>query len=901
LRADALALPGFQVCGLALGIPTAKPPDPLDDALPLDRLIRAMAGSHWAALVLAMPVSEQELSDLRNGVISEIRDVEDRVKSGTVAKALGEYYSEQLKITLHALTAGIATGGWRTGVHLLGDAASYQRLTSVWRSTFSGEQSLPEPIRVYHGVVSPDIARTWGLPDSAGAPGPGKVRQPYQYQTLLTSTQLAAYIHLPQMETTGFSVDVLPDFDAEPPVIAAENAISLGMVVLRGRPTQRMYQVSSKGLTRHAFITGVTGAGKSNTIFHLLKQARVPFLVIEPAKAEYRSLLNEPALKGKGMRIYTLGDELTSPFRLNPFEVLSGTRVSEHLDLLRAVFAASFGMWTPLPQVLEQCLNQIYEDRGWDISADVNRRLDQGTLSVDAFPTLTDLANKVRDLVGTLGYGEEVTGNIRAALETRVNGLRAGGKGRMLDVQRSLPIESLLAAPTVLELEYLGDDDDKAFVMGLLLIRLAEHRRAGGESSDLRHLLIIEEAHRLLANVAPKTSEEQANARGKAVETFANLLSEVRAYGQGIIVADQVPVKLAPDVIKNTTLKIVHRMVAADDRTMLAGAMAMSERQSRSLATLVRGSTTSQAVVFSEGDDTPLLVEVPKAKDEVQSAPPSQTAVAQYMTQFRAPPEMRMLFLPSVGCSDACMDSDYACQAARRLVADSGFQRTFARVVLSTIENPRALDRMWPDLISEVRAKRPATIDESALLRCLVAHASYWYVSRRGTQAGWTYSKTQELADLLHQVLKEQVERPGVDGSRARFQRVALDLHGRTYNPYPACAEVCTQPGPLCLYRYAAADKVPSSRNSGIWRVNIAALERTENESSVLWKQCQDAAFELVEWPEGDVPPQELEGVRQAAVRTALCFAQQMLASDSETTPRVKLRYLATLLEEANR
>src|SRR5262249_11482822 len=104
------------------------------------------------------------------------------------------------------------------------------------------------------------------------------------------------------METTGFSVDLLPDFDAEPPPNVGADAIAVGRVVLRGRPTQRTYQVSAQGLTRHVFITGVTGAGKSNTIFHLLKQARVPFLVIEPAKAEYRSLLNEPALAGKGMR-----------------------------------------------------------------------------------------------------------------------------------------------------------------------------------------------------------------------------------------------------------------------------------------------------------------------------------------------------------------------------------------------------------------------------------------------------------------------------------------------------------------------------------------------------------------------------------------------------------------------
>src|SRR5205814_269464 len=130
--------------------------------------------------------------------------------------------------------------------------------------------------------------------------------------------------------------------------------------------------------------------------------------------------------------------------------------------------------------------------------------------------------------------------DMRGALLTRINGLRAGGKGRMLDVQRSLPMDALLKHPTVLELEGMGDDDDKAFVMGLLLIRLYEHRRAGGEVAGLQHLLVIEEAHRLLTNVGPRSSQEEADPRGKAVETFANLLSEIRAYGQGVIVADQI-------------------------------------------------------------------------------------------------------------------------------------------------------------------------------------------------------------------------------------------------------------------------------------------------------------------------------------------------------------------------
>src|SRR5262249_38262117 len=160
--------------------------------------------------------------------------------------------------------------------------------------------------------------------------------------------------------------------------------------------------------------------------------------------------------------------------------------------------------------------------------------------------------------------------DIHAALSTRLDSLRRGGKGAMLDVAQSLPVEQMLSRPTVLELEKLGDDNDKALLIALVLIRLTEYRRSCGETLELSHLLVIEEAHRLLASVPVRSSQEVADPRGQAVATFANMLSEIRAYGQGIVVSDQIPVRLAPDVIKNTGLKIAHRLVSEDDRATLA-------------------------------------------------------------------------------------------------------------------------------------------------------------------------------------------------------------------------------------------------------------------------------------------------------------------------------------------
>jgi len=897
-------MPRLPRSGFALGIPTAKPADPLDGALPLDRLIRALSGVDWACLVLAEPVHESTTGSIRDSVINEMREVQAAMQATTSPSPLGQHYTELLQVLLKTLTSGQAVGAWRTGVYLLGDTASYYRLSSVWRGIFSGDHSLPEPVRVWDNAHAAELATRWAMADVSGSQGPGHYHHPFEFQTLLTSDQLAAYIHLPQLETSGFTISVVPDFDAVPPPVKDEHALHIGQVIHQTRPLPAEYVVRAKAITRHTFVAGVTGSGKTNTIFHLLKQAAalgMPFLILEPAKTEYRALLQDPALKGE-LQIFTLGNENVSPLRLNPFEALPGASVSVHLDLLRSVFNASFGMWPPLPEVLEQCLHRVYEDRGWDLTTNTNSRLDNNSDVADAFPTLAELVAKADEVTRQLGYEAEIKGNIRAALLTRLNSLRIGSKGRMLDVQRSFPMRVLLDHPTVLELEGVGDDDDKAFLMGLLFIRLVEHRRAGGATASPQHLLVIEEAHRLLAAVGPQRQQEEGDPRGKAVETFANLLSEIRAYGQGVIVADQVPTKLAPDIIKNTNLKIAHRVVARDDRDELAGAMAMNERQARALSTFRVG----EAAVFSDGDDAPIMVRAPLVKDHLAAEAPDDARLADHMARWRAASGLEGLFFPQPFCAETCAAAPRACEVARHLASDEFVQRTLARIVLSTIEEVGALDRMWNELVSTIRARRGPRIDETALLRAFAGHGAAWYASRRGSQGAWSYGATEELSTHLRRVLLEKVANPEANGStstlRTALQAHARLLHWRMYPPYPACDAVCDQDPPLCLYRAAVADLVASSDYHAGW-VQADAKDATsqENRRQETWKVCMDAGYELIEFPELDLPDDLRQQVNASAERLCLCFAQQMLADDPRYGPRPTVVITANIMREAGR
>ena len=348
------------------------------------------------------------------------------------------------------------------------------------------------------------------------------------------------------------------------------------------------YDIELNDLVKHGFISGVTGSGKTNTCLFLLNQLwkryKIPFLVIEPAKSEYRDLVGVEGFED--LQIFSLGDETIAPFRLNPFETEPDFLVQSHIDFLISLFKAVFILYAPMPYILEQSIYEIYQDRGWNLAQNIN----PGN-GPDTFPTITDLYSKISEVTERAGWENRIKMDVQASLKTRIMSLRVGSKGLMMDTNSSIQIEQLLKKPAILELQQIGDDEIKAFLMGIILTKIYEFYRTQSKkgifSQKLQHLTLIEEAHRLLKNVSTeKASEETTNIKGAAVETFSNMLSEVRAYGEGIIIAEQIPSKISPDVVKNTNLKIVHRMVDEEERRVIGQSMNMNTEQSRYLSTL---------------------------------------------------------------------------------------------------------------------------------------------------------------------------------------------------------------------------------------------------------------------------------------------------------------------------
>jgi uncharacterized protein len=415
----------------------------------------------------------------------------------------------------------------------------------------------------------------------------------------------------------------------------AGSPVRLGEVLDWNRVGCGNLAIPLASLNRHVFVCGATGAGKSQTVRNLLEQATragIPWLVVEPAKAEYR-LMAARLPPGEVIRIRP-GDLDEPAAGINPLEPApgpGGTRfpLQTHADLLRALFLAAFQADEPFPQVLSAAMARCYEQSGWDLVTG-----QPATPGVQpAYPGLEDLQAAALAVVDEVGYGREVRDNVRGFVTVRIGSLRLGTAGRFLDGGHPLDFGALLERNVVLEIEDAGDDRDKAFLMGAVLLRLTEHLRLRHRHEELgphrlRHLTVVEEAHRLLRQPPPGT----AGAAAHATEMFADLLAEIRAYGEGLVIVEQIPAKLIPDAIKNTAVKVVHRLPAADDRHAVGATMNLTSAQSDYLVTLVPG----DAAVHADGMDYPLLARMPDGR-AVEAAGPAATVSAGPVIARRSP------------------------------------------------------------------------------------------------------------------------------------------------------------------------------------------------------------------------------------------------------------------------
>lgn len=731
----------------------------------IDDLLTTMDNANWLYVVICKPLSRQQARGWFEQCTREIQVVTENFLIRDIQKAnrLATHYVKILEKSITRLKTGFTEGLWANGVYFLSSADNTEVGLSLLIPVFSGERSEPEPIRGH-------------LCDSGGTAS--------SFSNLLTSREALCFMRLPEREYQGYRLRERILFDQDLADFTGA-AVSVGSIISANTVSERQAQIPIDHFTRHGLIVGTTGSGKTNTLFNILlslwREHHVPFLVIEPTKSEYRNLISLV----DNLLVFTLGDETpgaSSPFRLNPFQFPQGVPIQTHIAHLTAVFNASFVMYSPMPQVLEECLYEVYRDKGWNL---VSSRSPRG-FSRGAFPTLTDLYDKIDDVVNRLGYEDRIAMDIRSALKIRVNNLRLGGKGLMLDTVESVPLAEILQQPAVLELRAMGNDDEKTFVMGLLLTAIYEHYEASpNQDSDgrLRHLTLIEEAHRLLKNVpTEKTSEDQANMKGRAVEAFCNMLSEIRAYGEGMLVAEQIPTKLAPDILKNTGMKILHRLVAKEEREAMGHSMNLDEPQMRHAATLGQG----EAIFFREGFDRPYLIAAPVAPVSTAGGMVATTDLnRQMLTGFY---QRHLSLLHRYSYCKICGQ----CLTGRCAEA----QAAVAEMLAGERPEMAAVRRLFPLLICG--GKNFGNISffqgKDADIRniCLEARLISSYLLERAGFLGISFQETQMLLEKI-------AATSGIEGRLALAQSAFPDLLSGNMQPFTLCSRYCKN---ICRYGY---------------------------------------------------------------------------------------------------
>jgi hypothetical protein len=366
-----------------------------------------------------------------------------------------EFCEKAIDGYVRRLQRGINLGMWNAGVYFLtDDPAAFAQGQAQLRSLYSGQETHYEPMRTLDlssrlvrnnigALLSSFTNPVLDLTDShTGEPIQhplGKLHR--SLSTPLNMEELALLLNLPRREVPGIKLQMVADFGVNPAPLKGSDALPIGSVVSGGTPIAIPVGVDIHDLTRHLFITGITGGGKTNTCFKLLLEMarrKIPFLVIEPAKGEYRALMDNPAVPG--LRVFTLGDETVSPFRINPFQFVPGVNLVTHLDNLKSIFNATFPMYAAMPYLLEEAVIECYTDRGWDLVYSTHRDLDMKAVAqnwqqgnpdyryTEHLPTLADLIIKIDQVVIAKGYGQEVTQNYAAALKARVNSLILGSK-----------------------------------------------------------------------------------------------------------------------------------------------------------------------------------------------------------------------------------------------------------------------------------------------------------------------------------------------------------------------------------------------------------------------------------------------------------------------------------------
>lgn len=501
-------------------------------------------------------------------------------------------------------------GGWNTAAYFIGDSsASSRTLASIFLGLMRGNNSNSEDFalttwssdpskrvlswltRLTHPRLMSDFSKNLGIEYLTPA-------------TLVSGKEMAVQLGLPRRSTSTVSVVEAQTFgrriqNVNGETEKAEKVVDLGVVRHLWSDLAQKVELDVNKLASHIFITGSTGSGKSNTVYQILDQLNkndVKFMVIEPAKGEYKNVF------GHREDVLVLGTNPTQAqlLKINPFKFPKGVHVLEHIDRLVEIFNVCWPMYAAMPAVLKDAMLEAYRASGWNLDSSYN------IYSDELFPTFKDLLFQLENVINQSAFSQEVKSNYIGSLVTRVKSLTNGLNGQIFS-SAEIDNETLFDQNVIVDLSRIGSQETKSLIMGILVMRLSEYRMSSsGMNQALKHVTVLEEAHNILKRTSTEQSSEGANVAGKAVEMLSNAIAEMRTYGEGFIIADQSPSAVDISAIRNTNTKIVMRLPDEADRRLAGKASGLTDEQLDEITKLPKG----VAIIYQNDWLEPVLCKI---------------------------------------------------------------------------------------------------------------------------------------------------------------------------------------------------------------------------------------------------------------------------------------------------
>lgn len=511
--------------------------------------------------------------ELCNKSVEELLErIENQLKRVKESEDYGCYNCAAYFLSSTQSTALLAANTYRA--LMVGEGSSVESgAVNVWKNNEAEVAQLREYLKRF---MQPVFARPlWeNAPDSLL----------YTPATLVSGRELPMHLGLPTRSVHGLPIIEHAEFGRNVPdeAMPNEDKMNLGKIYHMGKEEAAGLILNRQAMASHTFITGSTGTGKSNAVYHLLdeitKNGQTTFLVVEPAKGEYKNVFGNCT----DVQVFGTNPRETPLLRMNPFAFPENIHILEHIDRLVEIFNACWPMYAAMPAVLKDAIERSYQKVGWDLR---NSESEKGV-----FPTFFDLLDILPGVIEESHYSKDTQSDYVGALCTRVKSLTNGIYGSVLCAEDALTDEALFDRNVVVDLSRVGSMETKSLLMGILVMKLQEYRMcSSGMNSRLRHVTVLEEAHNLLRKTSAEQSQEGANLQGKSVEMLANAIAEMRTYGEGFIIADQAPGLLDMSVIRNTNTKIILRLPDEEDRKLVGKSAALKEAQIDELSKLPLG------------------------------------------------------------------------------------------------------------------------------------------------------------------------------------------------------------------------------------------------------------------------------------------------------------------------